>query len=196
VVGIDRDAERVATARRSHNKENLEYRQMDCQRPDLPSESFDVVVSNALFEYLDDFDGFMAQSTRLLVPGGLFLSGTKNLLLSLRRPDGAPLYRNHEQEFTADSLRSKLEEYYQDVEVYGEIMSARAKAYLMNDRALGLERITVGLGIKHAIPRSWRKAVRRWLTGVELAELTEEDFQIVAHSLDEAFYLVGRGRRA
>jgi ubiquinone/menaquinone biosynthesis C-methylase UbiE len=176
-----------------HSLGNVEFRAMDCQDLGFLPASFDVVLSNALLEYLVDVDAFMKAAFRILKPGGLFLCGTKNLLLSLRTAAGSPLYGNHVQEFTPLELRAALEKHYVDVKIYGERMKEPSKAFIMNASALKIERFLVAHGIKHQFPRSWRNYIRRLITGVNVDDITPADFEIVSDESYDALYIIGFG---
>ncbi len=193
VVAVDADAGIVAEASASHMHAGLAFEVMDCESMDFASDSFDVVVSNALLEYLHDVPAFVMEAHRVLKEGGLFLCGTKNLDLSLKNADGSPRYRNHRQEFDPESFRRLLEMCFSDVEILGERMKARSEAYIMNEQALKIEDLLVRLRLKRLFPRGLRDRVRAMITGVELREIGPGDFEIGDGFVDDALYLVGLG---
>ena len=193
VVGIDNDPGIVATASRLYRLDNLSFQIMDCQNLTFATGSFDVVACNALLEYLVDVEAFVREAQRVLKPGGLFVCGTKNLDLSLRSSDGLPLYRNHLQEFLPEELRCMVEKHYVKVRLYGQRMSRRSETYIMDGRALSIERLLVALGIKDWFPKSWRRRVRELMTGVGEEEISADDFEITAGSLDSALYIIACG---
>lgn len=196
VVGIDIKARIIEKASRCYPLNNVEFRVENCQKMSFQPGSFDIVLCNALFEYLTDVRAFMENAFQLLKPNGLFICGTKNLELSLQKQDGSPLYRNHLQEFTPAELTAELERYYTGVKIYGERMKTRSEAYILNDRALKIEGSLVALNIKHYFPKSWRNFVRKLITGVDVNDITADDFEIVEHSLHDAFYIIGWGAKA
>jgi ubiquinone/menaquinone biosynthesis C-methylase UbiE len=195
VVGIDIDPKIIKIASHLYPSENVEFQIMDCREMAFQSASFDVIVCNALFEYLTDITAFMERAFRILKPDGLFICGTKNLQLSLKSSEGLPLYRNHLQEFNPAELRLNLEKYYTGIRIYGERMKARSEAYIMNRQALKIEGLLVALRIKHFFPRSWRNLVRKLITGVSVDDITINDFEIVENFLDDAFFLIGCGTK-
>jgi ubiquinone/menaquinone biosynthesis C-methylase UbiE len=196
VVGIDIDSGIIEQASQLYPLDNADFQVMNCQRMTFSPASFDVVVCNALFEYLDDIDAFIHEVCRVLKPGGLFVCGTKNLTLSLKNTDGLPLYRNHLQEFAPEELRSMLAEYFGQIHLYGERMKSRSESYIMDSRALGIEKMLVAFDIKNRFPKSWRKRVRKLITGVDGDKISADDFEIVEHSLDSALYIIGCGTKA
>jgi SAM-dependent methyltransferase len=166
---------------------------MDCQNLTFPPHSFDVVVSNALLEYLQDVGSFFQGARQLLKPGGVMICGTKNLLLSLKKPDGTPRYNNHLQEFTPEGLAAELGRHFGSVTIFGEQMNSRSEAYIMNPRALRLENQLVKLNVKRLFPRRLRRWVRKLVTGVDLNEIDYEDFEITEQNIESALYLIGTG---
>jgi len=157
---------------------------------DMPSGSIDVVVANALLEYLPDPVAFFDEARRVLKDDGRIICGTKNLARSLKTEDGNPLYRNHLQEFTADSLKGSMSGHFRDMEIYSETMNSRAEALIMDTRALGIERFLVALNIKHFFSPALRRKIRRFVTGVDIKEIGPADFEISRQAADDALYVI------
>ncbi len=196
VVGVDRDAHTIERARLTHRDANLVFALMDCQRMAFEANSFEVVVSNALLEYLPDVPAFVAETHRVLRPGGLFICSTKNLELSLKNADGTPRYRDHLQEFDAPGLKHLLETRFCNVQIFSEQMKARSEAYIMNGRALSIEDLLVRLRMKHLFPQGLRRRIRTIITGVELREIDHQDFAIEHGVSANALYIVASGLKA
>lgn len=196
VVGVDNDAGVIEGARLAYEGPNIEFNLMDCQSMAFEANSYDVVVSNALLEYLHDVPAFFAEAHRVLRDGGMFICGTKNLELSLKNTDGTPRYRNHRQEFDAEGLRHLFETRFTNVQIYSERMKGRSEAYIMNERALKIEDFLVRLRLKHLFPRGLRDRVRAMITGVELREIDHKDFAIEKGVSNDALYIVGSGIKA
>lgn len=196
VVGVDNDLDILDSARLAYEGSNIEFNLMDCQSMAFEDGSFDVVVSNALLEYLHDVPAFIAEAHRVLRVGGMFICGTKNLELSLKNADGTPRYRNHLQEFDREGLRRLLEARFSDVQIFSEQMKGRSEAYIMNNQALKIEDFLVRLRLKRFFPRGLRERVRAMITGVELRELDHKDFTIEEGVSNNALYIVGSGVRA
>lgn len=70
VVGVDRDADRVRFAVRRYRCPNLLFRVADCERLDVPAESFDLVVSSNTLEHLTRPAGFLLSVGTLLSRDG------------------------------------------------------------------------------------------------------------------------------
>ena len=195
VVGIDLEISGALSRHQGQTGRHLRFLPMACQALAFPDESFDLVVANALIEYLEDVGPLFREVRRVLTHGGVFVCGTKNLERSLKTREGEPLYRNHAQEFTADGLISALAQYFGDIELHGEFLSTTAESLVMDSSALWLERILVATNLKYAFPGSWRKTVRRWLTGVDPQQISEDDFVIRGGPFEEAYYLIGVARK-
>lgn len=195
VTGMDIDAEQIAETQQRYPLANVSFVVGDGQATGLPAQQFDVVVCNALLEYLIDPDEFFGEAWRLLKPGGVFICSTKNANLSLKKSDGSPLYPDHRQEFSPEQLQRVIGARYQSVELFGVQTKARSQNFILDQRALRIEGLLVRFNVKHLIPLSWRNYVRSRLTGVNEAEIMADDFEIVGEDLDEAFYIVGVGHK-
>ena len=193
VMGVDVDPSMIELARSDNSRGNVDFRVMDCAALDLPSASFDVVVCNALLEYLSDPEAFFREAGRVLCPHGRIICGTKNLERSLKSRSGKPLYRNHLQEFTAETLARSMAKYFGSIEIFGEKMRPRAEAQLMNPTARRIEQFLVRFDVKHLIPMGIRQAVRRRITGVDFADVDSSDFYVTDESVDDAIYVIGVG---
>ncbi len=193
VVGVDIDQAEIEKASEIGSRKNVEFRVMDCEALDFPPNSFDVVFSNALMEYLTDYKAFLIGARRVLKPGGLCMCSTKNYDLSFKKLDGSPLYEGHIQEFNAARLRAALEQGFTNVRIYSEQMRPRVQAYMMNGRAMIIEHLLVKLNVKHRIPLTLRNYVRRLITGVSADEIAPEDFEIVLGEFSDCWYVIGCG---
>lgn len=191
VTGIDKEPSMVLAAREYTERRNLSFEVVDCETMSFEPGSFDIVVSNALLEYLEDVRAFFEGVHRVLKPGGLFICGTKNRLLSLKNPDGTPRYREHRQEYSPDELTVEMQSYFDNVKMYGEQMNKRSQAYIMNRHALKIEDQLVRLNIKQLFPSRLRRYVRELVTGVALIDVVHDDFEIVESGVEEALYIIG-----
>ena len=69
-IGIDIDAEALRLARNESHRSNLDFLVMSGSTLDFPPESFDLVICNQVYYWLDDPDRLMAEIFRVLKPGG------------------------------------------------------------------------------------------------------------------------------
>ncbi len=199
VIGADWDADLIGEAERINSKNNIEYRTLDCQRLTFEPGTFDVIMNNALLEHVGNVDTMMAGATRSLRDDGLMICGTKNREFCLSGADGSPLYGNHVREFTAGTLEELLKRHFDNVEMFSLYMDGEAERLLGNSLALRIEEALVHLGIKEIIPRGLRNKVRRIVTGVDVEQLTSEQFSIeprgAVASTREPHYLLALARR-
>jgi 2-polyprenyl-3-methyl-5-hydroxy-6-metoxy-1,4-benzoquinol methylase len=110
IVGVDADREALAEAARL----GIETRWADLDQPlELGDESFDVVVAGELLEHLRDPERLVADSRRVLRPGGTFVASVPNayrlkgrlLFLFGRPPENDP---THLQMFSGADVRALL----------------------------------------------------------------------------------------
>jgi SAM-dependent methyltransferase len=77
-VGIDVDEAALAHARESLRVPQLEFRTMSAEALDFADGSFDVVICNQMYYWLDNPDRLMAEIARVLAPSGVCLFTTVN----------------------------------------------------------------------------------------------------------------------
>ena len=80
VTGIDPSAESVETARAHAETEGLdiEYTVGAGEQLPFPDESFDIAYCCDVLEHVDDLDRVLAETSRVLKPGGVYLYDTIN----------------------------------------------------------------------------------------------------------------------
>lgn len=78
VVGVDVSADAVAHASERYNRKNLQYVLGDAAALDLPTASFDVVVSFETIEHLAHQQAMLDGIKRVLAPGGLLIISSPN----------------------------------------------------------------------------------------------------------------------
>lgn len=83
----------------------------DMTRSELPSESFDLIVSIEVLEHVEEDDLFVSEVERVLKPGGRFLMTTPNGdFLENRNPD-------HKRHYKKEQLEGLLSRHFAEVEV-------------------------------------------------------------------------------
>lgn len=196
VVGIDLKPELVMHARRRYALPNVRFEAMDCEAMGLAPGSFEAVVCDELIEHLSDYRAFMNEAQRVLAPGGVFVCATTNAGIGFTSADGSPMNRNHHREFGPRRFRRELEQRYHHVRLFSECLRPRTAKYVLHDRARWVERVLVGLGVKHKIPIGWRNFIRERMTGVKVQDLIDEGFEIVEGARSDSLYLIGMGIKA
>lgn len=76
VVGADLSAEMLAEARAKPGAEHVRWVQCDAQSPAFADDSFQCVFMSLLLHHVDDIDGVVRESRRILRPGGVLLIRT------------------------------------------------------------------------------------------------------------------------
>jgi SAM-dependent methyltransferase len=77
-MGIDVDEPALARARAEPHPANAEFRMMSAVALDFPNRSFDLVICNQMYYWLEDPTPLMAEIARVLAPGGVCLFTTVN----------------------------------------------------------------------------------------------------------------------
>ena len=77
-VGIDVDEPALARARAETHPPNVEFRTMSADALDFPNRSFDLVICNQMYYWLEDPVRLMAEIARVLAPGGVCVFTTVN----------------------------------------------------------------------------------------------------------------------
>ena len=78
VVGIDISAEAVAHARREFGGSTARFLRAACEALPFRDASFDLVLAFEVIEHLGEWPRLLAESKRVLRPGGIFLVSTPN----------------------------------------------------------------------------------------------------------------------
>ena len=143
VVGMDLDAESIATARSRYAHPRVEYR-VGNALADLPGERFDVVILSNILEHLPERPAFLqrvvqaVQPSRLLIRVPLF---ERDWRVPLKRELGVEwrLHSGHETEYTLESFAEELTTAglritHQQVrwgEIWAEVIPAQSKISLV-----------------------------------------------------------------
>lgn len=91
----------------------------DMTNSDLPSESYDLVVSVEVLEHVEEDEKFVSEVCRVLKPGGRFIMTTPNGdFLENRNPD-------HKRHYQRGQLASLIGRHFKNVEVHYAIAGGR-----------------------------------------------------------------------
>ena len=115
---------------------------------DLPSGSFDFVISFQVIEHIKHDMELVREVHRVLRPGGKFILTTPNIRMSLTRNPW------HVREYNPDQLRNLLGSAFASVEALGVFGNERIMEYYEKNRR-GVRRITRFdvLDLQHRLPR-------------------------------------------
>lgn len=81
VTGTDIDEPAIEQARRTFQKDNLEYRVGDALNLAFPDNTFEVVICSQVYEHVPDPQKMLAEIFRVLVPGGVCYFAASNRLM-------------------------------------------------------------------------------------------------------------------
>lgn len=112
VVGIDLSAEAIAYARENSAEPRIEYLQASANALPFAPETFDLITAFEVIEHLPEWRESLAEGSRVLQPGGLFIVSTPNRLYyaESRAQDGPNPYHVHE--FEHEEFRAALAEFF------------------------------------------------------------------------------------
>ena len=107
VTGVDVAAEAIAHAREHYPAPNVQFLEGSCEALPVPDASQDLVVAFEVIEHLADWRAFLAETLRVLAPGGVAVISTpnKDYYAESRRLSGPNPYHVHEfdaAEFAAE----------------------------------------------------------------------------------------------
>ena len=127
---------------------NAEFQQMAVPPINFPDESFDFVISFQVIEHIEQDKEFVAEVSRVLRKGGVFIVSTPNAPMSLTRNPW------HVREYTAQELKALLSAKFSKVEMMGVAGNKKIMEYYAANRR-GVERITRFdiLDLQHRLPR-------------------------------------------
>jgi SAM-dependent methyltransferase len=118
VVGLDIATEAVDAARQQYALPRLEFLRADCRDLPFSSASFDLVVALEVIEHLAQWERLLAETRRVLAPGGeLILSTPNRLYYSESRESPNPF---HVHEFDYREFCAAIESYFPHRRVFFE----------------------------------------------------------------------------
>ena len=112
VHGVDYSADSIAYAKGHYAATNAAYLEGDALAIPLKDHSVDVVVSFETIEHIPDYQGYLKEIKRVLVPGGTVVVSTPN------RPESPRGNHYHLKEFTRPELERLLRRSFDHVEMY------------------------------------------------------------------------------
>ncbi len=114
---------------------NVEFRRMKVPPIELPSNSFDFLISFQVIEHIRDDFALLDEVRRVLRHGGKFIVTTPNAPMSLTRNPW------HVREYTAGQFTNLMESRFEKVEAMGVFGGERAMEYYERNRE-GVRRIS------------------------------------------------------
>jgi SAM-dependent methyltransferase len=108
VTGIDVAEEAIDQARAAYPLPNLRFVCAPCGQIPFDDGSFDLITAFEVIEHLKDPASLIAEASRLLAPGGMFLVSTPNRLYYEKTREEAGPNLFHEREFEAREFLDAL----------------------------------------------------------------------------------------
>ncbi len=133
VVGIDISTEALTYARENYRPSNVHYTQGSAVSLPLADHSFDLITAFEVIEHLHAWKSMLAETQRVLRPGGLFLVSTPNRLYyaESRIKDGPNPFHVHE--FECEEFRNALQEFFPSVTL---LLQNRMESFAFYPQAL------------------------------------------------------------
>ncbi|MGE5648485.1 MAG: methyltransferase domain-containing protein [Acidobacteriota bacterium] len=118
VVALDIAGDAVREARAEYCRPNITHLTASCAALPLADASIDVAVVFEVIEHIPEWQEFLREARRVLVPGGVLVISTpnKDYYADTRRESGPNPYHVHE--FTFDEFASELKALFPEVALY------------------------------------------------------------------------------
>jgi SAM-dependent methyltransferase len=181
VVGVDRDEQAIAYARERYARPNVEFRVGDVLRLDFGDAELDTVCSFETIEHVDDADAFLAETARVLRPGGVLVVSTPRA----EETTAAPENPFHRLELSPADFEALLRRFFGEVELYGQRRLQTARHRLM-------QRADV-LGLRKRL--TFLRPASRLLGTAPMAEVTPDGIVIDSEDIHRASELVAVCRK-
>lgn len=179
VVGVDRAPEAIAYARTEYAVPTARFALADAHVLPFGNNVFDVVVSFETLEHLPRPDDFLAETARVLRPGGMLILSTPRVARTRRNPPENPY---HVVEYSVRDLERVLARSFGNIETYGQ---TRKQSRLHR----WLQRIDP-LKLRTHVPKRMLAAASRAAGTVPWEETDMSGFDIVRGQLQHASEIV------
>ena len=128
VIGGDLRESSIAYARANYVNKGLSFQVLNAAKLPFKDSSFDTIISIETLEHVVGYKDFIRECSRVLRDGGVFVCSTpfenrtENSYF-LKKLTVVP----DEQNFTSDSVRTLMEDYFKEINIYG---TGRASSYM------------------------------------------------------------------
>lgn len=118
VQAIDISPEAIEEARAHYAAPNIQFTTAAAQSLPFPDASFDLIVAFEVIEHLEDWSSLLAETRRLMAPGGQLIISTPNKIFyaETRRLAGPNPFHVHEFEFV--EFRDALKQHFSAVTMF------------------------------------------------------------------------------
>lgn len=120
VTAIDIDKDAIQYAKKTFDKENMDFRTMDATKMHFPQKHFDLVVALEVIEHLpkDKHAIFLKRVKEILDVGGVLVLSTPNKLVNSPNSD-IPYNPYHFKEYNPQELKLLVKKYFAKTELLG-----------------------------------------------------------------------------
>ncbi len=122
VDGYDVSADAIAQARAGGEDPGVAFAIADATHLPVADGEYDVLVSFETIEHIEDDERYLAEASRVLQPGGLFLCSTPNrdVIDAGKTIEQRPFNPFHVREYNEAELESRLVRHFSSVELLGQ----------------------------------------------------------------------------
>ncbi len=155
--------------------DNVSFYQMIIPPLKFQDDRFDHIVSFQVIEHIEDDEGYVRESHRVLKKGGKMIITTPNIKMSLTRNPW------HVREYTVEELRSLMAKYFSKVEMYGVFGNQKVMDYYEKNKE-SVAKITKFdvLNLQYRLPRQLLQIPYDILNRVNRRRLMKGNNQLVS----------------
>ncbi|MBU2915923.1 class I SAM-dependent methyltransferase [Reichenbachiella agariperforans] len=151
---------------------------------DIPSDSFDVVISFQVIEHIQNDKLFLEEIHRVLKPGGTAIITTPNIKMSLSRNPW------HIREYTSSELKALAQGIFSKVEMKGISGNEKVMTYHEQNRTSVNKIMRFDIfNLQHKLPAPILRIPYEILNRLNRNKLQDQDAGLVAEIHHDDFYL-------
>jgi len=124
VVGVDRDREAIAFARKHFGKD-VQFVIGDVEKGNKNLGKFDAICAFEIIEHLEKPETFLKNAFQLLKSNGIMILSTPNAEIPV--PPNSTKSKYHTKEFTRKEFEHILKKTFKNVQILGQVKDAKAK---------------------------------------------------------------------
>jgi ubiquinone/menaquinone biosynthesis C-methylase UbiE len=180
VIGLDISNDAITFSRKTYKKDHLNFIQGDATNLLFGDKSFNVIVSFETIEHLKDYRKFLIECKRVLKNDGVFICSTPNKKVSSAHTE-KPFNPFHVKEFYPDEFYNLLNEYFTNIDLYGQCNINLFKRRIIELGGKILSIVFNGDAIKDVINKfiqNFNSNREVELNNAKLEESKDEDYKV------------------